>query len=129
MATLEEQYQALMSALKPWEILIFTRTDDWWSYKWEWDKSGPNWKWKRVNDNWDVFGWEFINWVANWNWYVKLDWKEFYGIWENGAMKSIPEWEEWSVTFNIEDLNFDNISEKLIYQKNENWEIKIFQIK
>ena len=129
MTKLEDQYKALMDALKPWEILIFTRTEDWRSYKWEWDKTWPNWKWKWVNDNGDVFGWYFVNWVANWDWFVKLDWKEFYWVWENAVMKSIPEWDEWSVTFHIQDLNFDNITEKLIYQKNEDWEVKVFQFK
>lgn len=129
MTTLEEEYKALMDALKPWEILIFTRTEDWRLYKWKWDKIGPNWKWKWVNKDWDIFGWEFIDWVANWEWNVKFDWKEFRWIWEYGVMKA-HDWEsEWTVTFHIEDLNFDNITEKLIYQKDENWEIRLFQYK
>lgn len=129
MITLEEQYKALMDALKPWEILIFTRTEDWRLYKWEWDKAGPNWKWEWINNDWDIFGWEFVDWVANWEWNVKFDWKEFKWVWENGVMKS-NDWEsEWTITFNIEDLNFDNITEKLIYQRDKNWEIRVFQYK
>ncbi len=126
----DEYLQNLIETLEPWELLVITRTDDKWIFKGKWTKGIPNWIWKWVNYNWDVFGWEFIDWVANWEWYVKfVDWVEFKWVWENGVMKA-NWWEsKWRATFHIEDLNFDNIAEKLVYQKDENWEIRVFQYK
>ncbi len=126
----DDKIHSLIEALKPWELLIITRTDDWWMFKWEWVGWIPNWKWKWVNNNWDTFGWEFEDWVANGKWYAKFsDWIEFKWVWENWVMKT--DWwkDKWTVTFHIEDLNFDNIVEKLVVQRNEDWWLSMFQSK
>lgn len=129
--TMEDgKIRSLIDGLKPWELLIITRTNDWWMFKWEWVKWIPNWKWKWVNNDWDTFGWEFVDWVANGKWYAKFsDWMEFKWVWENWVMKA--DWwkEKWKVTFHIEDLNFDNIVEKLVVQRNEDWWLSMFQSK
>ena len=126
----DNNLHSLIETLKPWELLIITRTDDWWMFKWKGTKWIPNWKWKWVNNNWDTFGWEFVDWVANGEWYAKFsDWMEFKWVWENWVMKANWWKEKWTVTFHIEDLNFDNISEKLVVQRNEDWWLSVFENK
>ncbi len=117
----------IISSLKPWQLLIITRTDDAWMFKWKWIHWIPNWDWRWVNNNWDVFWWEFVDWVANWEGYVKFsDGMEFKWIWKNGVMKA--DWWDWkwTVTFHIEDLNFDNLWDISIVQKNKDWWMSVF---
>ena len=124
----DDRLKSLISALEPWELLIITNTDDWRMFKWKWSKWIPNWKWRWVNKNWDVFWWEFVDWIANWEWYVRFgDWTELKWEWKNSVLKA--DWwkDKWSVTFHIEDLEYDNISNKLVVQRNEDWWISVFE--
>lgn len=123
--------QNLIKQLKPWELLIITKTSDKWMFKWEWTKWIPNWEWRWVNNEWDVFWWNFVDWIASGKWYVKLsEWEVFKWIWDNWVWKfESEEWHKWSVTFHIEQLAFDNIIDKLVVQKNEDWWISIFESK
>ena len=116
----------LIRSLTPWEVLIITKTTEWWMFRWKWSLWIPNWKGERTNKNWDVFWWEFEWWVANWDWYVKFwNWEEYNWIWFESAME-IQKW-NWSITINISDLNYDNLSWKTVVQKHQDWWVSVYE--
>ena len=113
-------------SLTPWELLIVTRTNDWWIFRWKWSLWIPNWQGKWVNNTWIVFGWEFVDWIPNWEWYVKFsDWEIHNWTWSNSSMKINRG--EWIVNIQIHDLNYDNLTEKLVIQKHQDWSISVYE--
>ena len=118
----------LIRSLTPWEVLIVTKTTEWWMFRWKWSLWIPNGEGKWTNKNWDEFGWEFQWWIANWDWYVKFgNWEEYSWTWIEAAME-VEKW-NWSITININDLNYDNLTEKIVVQKHQDWWVSVYENK
>ncbi|HOG15441.1 MAG TPA: hypothetical protein PK674_02535 [Candidatus Absconditabacterales bacterium] len=117
----------IIKSLQPGELLILTRTDDGRIFKGKGNGGIPNGIGRWTNNDGDVFWGKFIDGIASGPGFVKLnDGQRFEGIRENGAMKA-KGLEKGGITFHIEALNYDNIVDKMIIQRNEDGGLSVFK--